>query len=100
MLIVSLDKQLIQRLLDIPEIAASGFSAREGLTGSGVTVLKERTYFGSWRVTAGTLVFVSASMGDTNYFAEDLEDAVRHTLLMILRNLQVSGFDRAVRAAS
>ena len=84
--------------MDIPEIVASGFSVREGLTGAGVTILKGRTYFGSWRVTAGTLVFVSSSMGDANYFVESVDEAVRHTLLLILRNLEKSGRVRSARA--
>ena len=84
--------------MDIPEIVASGFSVREGLTGAGVTILKGRTYFGSWRVTAGTLVFVSSSMGDANYFVESVDEAVRHTLLLILRSLQQSGRVRSARA--
>lgn len=95
---VPLDKQLLLRLIDIPEMAASGFSGREGLTGAGVTVLKGRTYFGSWRVTAGTLVFVSSNMGDPNYFAESVDDAVRHTLLMILRSLETTSRLRPAKA--
>ncbi len=98
MLSSPLDQQLRKSLMDIPEIVASGFSVREGLTGAGVTILKGRTYFGSWRVTAGTLVFVSSSMGDANYFVESVDEAVRHTLLLILRSLQQSGRVRSARA--
>lgn len=98
MLSSPLDQQLRKSLMNIPEIVASGFSVREGLTGAGVTILKGRTYFGSWRVTAGTLVFVSSSMGDANYFVESVDEAVRHTLLLILRSLQHSGHVRSARA--
>jgi hypothetical protein len=100
MLASPLDQQLRKALVEIPEIIASGFSVREGLTGAGVTILKGRTYFGSWRVTAGTLVFVSSSMNDANYFVDSVDEAVRHTLLMILRSLEQSSRVRAVRAAS
>lgn len=100
MLAVSLDHQLHQTLLDIPEIAASGFSVRAGLTGSGVTILKGRSYFGSWRVTADTLVWVSSNMADANRFVETVDGAVRHTLLMILRDLEISGRQRPLRVAS
>ncbi len=86
--IAPLDLQLLDRLLDIPEIGLSGFQAREGLTGAGVTILRGRTYFGSWRVTAGTLVWVNASLGEHDHFVENVDEAVRDTLLMILKNLQ------------
>ena len=93
-----LDQQLRLSLIDIPEIVASGFSVREGLTGAGVTVLKGRTYFGSWRVTAGSLAFVSSSMGEPNHFVETVDDAVRHTLLLILRSLEQASRVRPARA--
>jgi hypothetical protein len=98
MLKVSLDQQLRLQLLDIPEIIASDFAVREGLTGAGVTVLKGRTYFGSWRVTAGKLGFVSANMGDSNHFVDTVDEAVRHTLLMILRSLEQTQKFRPLRA--
>lgn len=100
MLSVSLDKQLHQTLLDIPEIGSAGFAVREGLTGAGVTVLKGRTYFGSWRVTAGTLVWVSSNMADPNHFVDTLDEAVRHTLLLILRSLEMQSKLRTLKAAS
>ena len=98
MLLSPLDQQLRHRLSDIPEITASGFSVREGLTGAGVTVIKGRTYFGSWRLTAGALMWVSATSSDLNLRAASLDDAVRQTLLMILRSLQQSSSVRPVRA--
>lgn len=98
MLSSPLDQQLRHRLSDIPEIAVSGFSVREGLTGAGVTVLKGRTYFGSWRLNAGALMWVSATSSDLNVRAASLEDAVRQTLLMILRSLQHSCTARPERA--
>lgn len=97
---VPLDQQLHQALLEIPEIGSAGFVVREGLTGAGVTVLKGRTYFGSWRVTAGTLVWVSSNMSDPNHFVDSLDEAVRHTLLLILRSLELQGRLRSMRAAS
>ncbi|HPG88928.1 MAG TPA: hypothetical protein PLD46_04700 [Hyphomicrobium sp.] len=100
MLSVSLDRQLHMALLEIPEIAAAGFSVREGLTGAGVTVLKGRTYFGSWRETASTLVWVSSNIGDPNYFVDTVDEALRHTLLLILRNLEMSSRERPLRAVS
>lgn len=96
----SLDKQLHQALADIPEVGASGFAVREGLTGAGVTVLKGRAYFGSWRVTAGTLVWVSANMAEPNHFVATVDEALRHTLLLILRNLEQQSRLRPMRAAS
>ena len=89
MLSAPLDQQLRQSLLDIPEISASGFSVREGLTGAGVTILKGKTYFGSWRVTAGTLVWVSSNMGEANHFVDTVDEAVRHTLLLILSLIHI-----------
>ncbi len=91
------DRVLLEKLLDIPEVAASGFSVREGLTGAGVTVLKGRTYYGSWRVTAGTLCWIHASPGCENVFVTNVDDAVRQTLLTILHSLEG---DRELRAAS
>lgn len=88
-MLIPLDRQLLQQLSDIPEVELSGFSAREGLTGSGVTVLKGRTYFGSWRVTGGTLVWNYAAANARNHFEETVEGAVRHTLLLILKNLEI-----------
>jgi hypothetical protein len=85
---VPLDQQLRRRLIDIPEISGSGFSTREGLTGSGVTILKGRTYFGSWRLTAGKLMWVSSTMGEGNVLATSVDDAIRHTMLMILASLK------------
>ncbi len=91
------DRALLEKLLDIPEVAESGFSVREGLTGAGVTVLKGRTYYGSWRVTAGTLCWIHASPGSENVFVTNVDEALRHTLLTILRSLEG---DRELRAAS
>jgi hypothetical protein len=101
MLSVPLDHQLRKCLIDIPEISASGFSVREGLSGAGVTVLKGRSYFGSWRVTGDSLVWVSSNMGEANHFVDSVDEAVRHTLLLILRSLETSSRSRTpVRAAS
>ncbi len=88
MLPVPLDQQLRSRLADITEISNSGFSTRQGLTGSGVTVLKDRTYFGSWRLTAGKLMWVSATSREANFLATSVDDAIRQTMLMILASLR------------
>ncbi|MFN0219619.1 MAG: hypothetical protein ACKVP4_12495 [Hyphomicrobium sp.] len=93
------DRELLDRLFEIPEVAECGFVVREGLTGAGVTILKGRTYFGSWRVTAGTLCWVHANSTSDNVFIDNVDDAVRHTLLMILRSLEGARQIRTVRAA-
>ena len=94
----ALDFQLLENLAEIPELGLSGFSVREGLTGAGVTVLKGRTYFGSWRVTAGSLVWVYANVSEQNHFVQSVDEAVRHTLLIILRNLENTRALRQPRA--
>lgn len=100
MLSANLDQQLHQALLDIPEIESAGFIVRAGLTGAGVTLLKGRSYFGSWRSTAGTLVWVSSNLTDENHFVDTVDEAVRYTLLMILRSLEVQSRLKTLRAAS
>jgi hypothetical protein len=95
-----LDHQLRRRLLDISEIGAAGFSVREGLTGAGVTVLKGRSYFGSWRLSQGQLVFVPSNIGEPHFLAENVDDAIRHTMLMILRSLQAAKHVYTGRAVS
>lgn len=97
---VSLDQSLHDALANIPELGMSGFAVREGLTGAGVTILKGRIYFGSWRVTAGTLVWVYANVGAPNHFVQSIDEAVRHTMLLILQSLQTTHMLRTVRAAS
>jgi hypothetical protein len=83
-----IEAEVLNRLRQLPEFDLSGFSARAGLTGSGITVLNGRSFFGSWRVVAGTLVWTYAHSGGTNYFAQSVDDAVRHTMLLILRTLE------------
>lgn len=85
----TMDRQLLQQLSEIEEIPLSGFTVREGLTGAGVTILKGRNYFGSWRITAGSLVWVHANLSEPNHFEQNVDDAVRYTLLLILRNLEM-----------
>jgi hypothetical protein len=97
---VSPDAELLERLSAVPELAASGFSVREGLTGAGVTVLKGRTYFGSWRVTAGVLCWIQANAGDEQFVAQSVDDAERHTMLMVLRSLESSRQIRLQRTAT
>lgn len=92
------DAELLQRLSQVEELQACGFAVREGLTGSGVTVLKGRAYFGSWRLTAGTLCWIQANAGTEHVMAESVDEAVRHTLLMILRSLEKSRDVRSVRS--
>lgn len=88
------EAEVLNRLLELPEVHMSGFSARAGLTGAGITIMKGRSFFGSWRVTAGTLVWSYAQSGGTTYFAQSVDDAVRHTMLLILRSLQTEHMAR------
>lgn len=83
------DRELLSQLSEIPEVALSGFSVRQGLAGVGVTVLKGRNYFGSWRVANDTLVWAYASLSQPHFVAHSVEEAVRHTMLLILRNLEM-----------
>ena len=100
MLKVSLDRQLLDQLMEIPEVAAAGFSARTGLTGSGVTVLNGRTYFGSWRVAGDSLAWISSSAYDDDQFVHTVDEALRHTLLLILKYLQAVHFVCAPQAVA
>ncbi len=90
-----LESALLEQLDKLQELELSGFSARPGLTGAGVTVLQGRNFFGSWRVTCGTLVWTYAGAGSTSYFAKSVEDAVRYSMLVILRRLQSQDQRRA-----
>lgn len=79
------DSELLRQLADIPEVALSGFGVREGLSGTGVTVLKGRNYFGSWRATAkGELVWTFADLSEPGRTVASVDEAVRYTLLLIL----------------
>ena len=93
-----LEAALLGQLDKLKELELSGFSVRSGLTGAGVTVLQERNYFGSWRVTCGTLVWAYAGAGSTSYFAKSVDDAARYTMLMVLRKLQAQAQPRERRA--
>jgi hypothetical protein len=84
-----LDRELLEQLSSIPEIELSGFSVREGLSGSGVTVLRGDSYFGSWRVSAGQFIWLHADLSRPCHIEESIGDALRYTLLLILRNLQI-----------
>ena len=95
-----LDQSLLDQLANIPELTRSGFSVSKGLTGAGVTILKGRTYFGSWRITAGTLVWVGSNVGAPNHFAQSVDAAVRHTMLLVLQSLHTTHMLRTVSAAS
>lgn len=94
---IPLDKQLLSRLSDIEEFEMAGFSARGGLTGSGVTVLKGRSYIGSWRVTGGVLVWNYAAAHAENHFEETVDGAAYFTALLILKNLEM-GRDTKIAA--
>ncbi|MFT3730089.1 MAG: hypothetical protein QM780_01515 [Hyphomicrobium sp.] len=85
----TLDRELLQQLADIPEVTLSGFSIREGLNGTGVTVLKGHDYFGSWRQVATQLVWEPADLTVPGNLVESVDEAVRYTLLLILRNLEM-----------
>lgn len=87
-----LEAEVLNRLLALPEVQLAGFYPRAGLTGAGVTVMKGRSFFGSWRVAHGALVWNYAHSGGTNYYARSIEDAVRHTLLLILRALEADRY--------
>lgn len=66
----------------------SGFSVREGLAGTGVTVLKGRNYFGSWRATVrGELVWTFADLSEPGQTVKSVDEALRHTLLLILASI-------------
>ncbi len=82
-----LESALLEQLDSVPELENSGFSIRPGLTGAGVTLLQGRNFFGSWRVTCGTLVWSFAGASSTSYFAKSVDDAARHTMLVILQRL-------------
>ena len=75
----TLDGELLSQLSEIPEVGLTGFTAREGLTG-GVTILRRGNYFGSWRVSAGELVWVHANLSEPSHFVASVDEAVRYTL--------------------
>lgn len=95
-----LDRQLLQCLADIPEVEASGFSVREGLTGVGVTVLRGRAYFGSWRANGSELIWVSAAEGPEEVHCDSVDEAVRYTLIAVLRSLEINRARRMLEAAA
>ncbi|HVZ04726.1 hypothetical protein [Hyphomicrobium sp.] len=83
------DSELLQQLSGIPEIDLCGFSVREGLSGRGVTMHKGRSYFGSWRAAPnGELIWTFADLNEPGRTVATVEEAVRYTLLLILRNLE------------
>jgi hypothetical protein len=85
------DSELLRQLLDIPEVGLCSFKAREGLAGTGVTMLKGQDYFGSWRTApGGDLVWTSADLSQTERAFSSVDEAVRYTLLLILRDIQVT----------
>jgi hypothetical protein len=88
------EQQLLERLAEIPELALCGFQVRAGLTGAGVTLLKGRSYFGAWRISSGSLVWTYSFGGDSSYFAASVEDAARHTMMVVLRILETSRSER------
>lgn len=93
-----LESALLEQLDKLQELELSGFSVRPGLTGAGVTVLHGRNFFGSWRVTCGTLVWTFAGAGSTSYFATSVEDAARHTMFVLLQRMQALAAPRERRA--
>lgn len=85
------DTELLRQLMDIPEVGLSGFAVREGLAGTGVTVLKGRDYFGSWRATPqGELVWTFADLSEEGRTVTAVDDALRYTLLLILASVAKS----------
>jgi hypothetical protein len=84
----TLDSELLRQLTDIPEIELCGFGMREGLSGRGVTMLKGRDYFGSWRAApTGELIWTFADL-TPGWTVSTVDEAVRYTLLLILRNVE------------
>ncbi len=94
-----IEADLLARLLEYPEIELAGFSARAGLTGAGVTLMMGRTFFGSWRLTCGTLVWHYAQALDNAYFARSIDHAVYHTMRVILKHLELDRANRIERVA-
>ncbi len=93
-----LEAALLEQLERLPELEMSGFSVRPGLTGAGITVLQGRTFFGSWSVSCGALVWTFAGAALTTYFAKTVEDAARHTMFVVLQRLQSQDRPRERRA--
>jgi hypothetical protein len=94
-----LDHELLSRLLDLPEIARSGFSVRSGFTGDGMTVLRGAHYVGSWRERNGMLQWTGADTRSTASIVPTVDDALKLTLMMILRHLEISHFERRMAMA-
>jgi hypothetical protein len=92
------DAELLRQLTDIPEVALSGFGVREGLAGTGVTVLKGRNYFGSWRLVGAELVWTFADLSEPSRAVPSVDEAVRYTLLLILRDIQTTSAKPQSRA--
>jgi hypothetical protein len=90
------DCELLSRLSEIPEIGLCGFAVREGLAG-GVTILKGGNYFGSWRLSADELVWVHADLSEPSRFMPSVDEAVRFTLLLILRNLETRAAAKPIK---
>jgi len=82
------DAELLRQLLNISEVRSSGFCAREGLAGTGVTILKGRNYFGSWRATSqGELVWTFADLSEPGRTVTTVDAALHFTLLLILSSI-------------
>jgi hypothetical protein len=82
------DAELLRQLMNMSEVRLSGFSVREGLAGTGVTVLKGENYFGSWRATAnGELVWTFADLAEPGSTVATVDEALRYTLLLILASI-------------
>lgn len=84
----TLDRDLLDQLELIPEVELAGFSVREGLAGSGVTLLRGRSYIGSWRATDEELIWVPANLAEPGRTMPTVEEALRFTLLLILKNIE------------
>lgn len=85
---IALDRDLLERLDLIPEVALSGFTVRVGLAGTGVTLLRGTTYIGSWRATDDELIWAPANLSDPNRTMPTVDEAVRFSLLLILQNIE------------
>ena len=89
----TLDRQLLTAISKIPEVRLSGFVVRQGLPGKDVTILRGRNYFGGWCVASEALVWVPGKPPWSAHSVGSVEEAVRHTLLLILQNLETFGVE-------
>lgn len=98
--VLPMDMQLFGALARVPEVRASGFTVSSGLSGRGVTLIHRGQYCGSWRMHKSCLQWISADPRVSDALAGSVEDAMRMTLMMVLRQLEVRCTDRRMARAS